>query len=428
MKKLIAVALLLLSCFLLFSCKERECEHKQLSSSLLAPTCDEEGYTLNVCTSCGAEFKTKYVPPLGHNTVESVFAPTCTDVGYTYYSCGCGYNYTSDYLPPIGHSYEAHTVEMKCESTGFTVYTCSVCNHSYKGDFVEATGHDMTETVYPPTKDTAGYTEHSCNNCDYIYKDDFVFLPDVYGGVKVKNTDVLFKGVDVSVYQHTPTADGYLPLDWNALKAAGVEFAILKAGSGKSGKDPVFEMNYADAKAAGIKVGAYFYSYATTQEELIAEAELLIALLDGKKFEYPIFFDIEDPSIAKIGDRKTLTQHCMTFIDKLRENGYYGALYCNRYWLEELLFGDVLRSYCDIWYARYPTNANSYIEDVYSWNFDIYGEQLGMWQYSQSGIIPDCGIPKNQTVDLNYCYKDYEKIIKKYGLNGYKNENLAIPK
>lgn len=427
MKKLFVVILLLLSCFLLFSCDESECEHLYLSSSLRAPTCDKEGYTSNVCTSCGAEFKTKYTPPTGHSITQSVFAPTCTDVGYTYYSCECGYSYTSNYLPPAGHSYVENVVAMECESAGYTEYVCSVCEHTYRGNYVEATGHQMHETIYLPTDDTAGYTEHSCENCDYIYKDDFVFLPDIYGGTKIKNTDVLYKGIDVSVYQHSSNADGYDPLDWAALKDAGVDFAILKAGSSKSGKDPVFEMNYADAKAAGVKVGAYFYSYATNEEELLSEVDLLLTLLEGKEFEFPVYFDLEDPSLEENGDKYTLTKYCMTFIDKLRENGYYGALYTNNKWITTLLCGDVLRAYCDIWYARYPTNANAQLDDVYTWSFEIYGEQLGMWQYSQTGIIPDCGIPKKQTVDLNYCYKDYESIIKKYGLNGYKNENIALP-
>ena len=425
MKKLIIALLLLLSCLFLFSCKEVECGHRYLTASLRAPTCDKEGYTSNVCVSCGAEFKTKYTLPLGHTITQTVFAPTCTDVGYTYYSCECGYNYTSDYLPPVGHSYTVQVIEMKCESTGYTQYTCSVCEHSYKGNFVEATGHIMSEEVYLPQKDAAGYTKHSCQNCDYIYKDDFIFFPDIYGGSKIKNTDILSKGIDVSVYQHTATADGYSPLDWNSLKNAGVEFAILKAGSGKGGVDPVFEMNYADAKAAGIKVGAYFYSYATNEEEIYEEVDLLLSLLKGKEFEYPIYFDLEDPSLMEKEDKDLLTQYCMAFIDRLRENGYYGALYTNNKWLTTLLHEDALRAYCDIWYARYPSYDKITMENDYAWNKESYGEQLGMWQYTQTGVIEGCGISKNQTVDLNYCYKDYEAIIKKYGLNGFKNDNIV---
>ena len=426
MKKLILALLLLLSCLFFFSCIAEDCEHKYLSSSLRVPTCDKEGYTSNVCTSCGAEFKTKYTLPTGHNIMQTVFAPTCTDVGYTYYSCECGYNYTSDYLPPAGHSYTEQIVPKKCESAGYTLYTCSACEHAYKGNFVEATGHQMSEKVYLPTEDTAGYTEHTCQNCDYIYKDDFVFFPDIYGGTKVKNTEILSKGIDVSIYQHTKTDDGYAPLDWVALKAAGVDFAILKAGSGKSGIDPVFEMNYADAKAAGIKVGAYFYSYATNEDEINAEVDLLLTLLAGKEFEYPIYFDLEDPSLTETGDKDLLTGYCMTFIDRLRENGYYGALYTNNKWITTLLHEDVLRAYCDIWYARYPSSDKITMENDYKWNNDLYGEQLGMWQYTQTGVIEGCGIPKNQTIDLNYCYKDYETIIKKYGLNGFKNDNIVV--
>ena len=75
--------------------------------------------------------------------------------------------------------------------------------------------------------------------------------------------------------------------------------------------------------------------------------------------------------------------------------------------------------YCDIWYARYPHTNKISPDEEFEWNSEKYGVQLGMWQYSSTGVFENCGIQKNQTVDLNYCYKDYESIIKRYGLNGF---------
>ena len=121
-----------------------------------------------------------------------------------------------------------------------------------------------------------------------------------------------------------------------------------------------------------------------------------------------------------------LTNFCITFIGKLRENGYYGALYTNKSWINDYLYGDVIRHYCDIWFAHYQTSANITLEDEFQWNYDSYGEQLGMWQYSSSGFIDGSGIAKNQPVDLNYCYKDYPSIIKKYGLNGYEVDSDIV--
>ena len=418
MKKLFFLIPLLCLPLFLFSCNE-ECEHNHLAAKLIEPTCDSEGYTLNTCVDCSAEFKSDYVLPLGHSIAETVFAPTCADVGYTYYSCECGYNYTANYTPPVGHTYTETVHEVTCEAAGYTEYTCSVCAHSYKGKFVNTEGHKLSAVEHLPTKDTVGYTQYTCEICKLSYASDFVFYSDVYGSGYVENTAVLAQGIDVSVYQHYATSTDYKPLNWTAIRDAGIDFAILKAGSKKSGMDPVFEMNYADAKAVGMDVGAYFYCYATTEDELREELSLLLGWLEGKQFEYPIYFDLEDPSLEKEENKEMLTKFCMLFVSTLRENGYYGALYSNNAWLTTYLYGETVKAYCDVWYARYPTMDKASLEDTYTWNAEKYGNQLGMWQYSSTGVIPDSNIPKSQTVDLNYAYKDYPSVIKKYGFNGF---------
>ena len=94
-------------------------------------------------------------------------------------------------------------------------------------------------------------------------------------------------GIDVSKHQGV--------IDWSKVKT---DFAILRAGFGRyaSQKDPQFERNYAGAKAAGIPVGAYWYSYARSAEEAREEAKACLQVLQGKQFEFPIYFDIEDCS------------------------------------------------------------------------------------------------------------------------------------
>jgi GH25 family lysozyme M1 (1,4-beta-N-acetylmuramidase) len=393
-----------------------------LTSKIVPPTCEKEGYTLNICVDCEAEFKTDYVLPLGHSIKETVFAATCTESGYTQRYCECGYKYATAFLPPLGHNLTSEKTEPTCESAGYTEYTCSTCQYSYRGDIISAPGHDITHTTFIPTKDSVGYTKYECNTCHIIYNDDFILYSDIFEDAFTDNTTVLAQGIDVSMYQHAQVGGEYTPLNWKAIKAAGVDFAILKAGSKKS-KDPVFEMNYLDAKAAGIEVGAYFYSYAKTEEELLAEIDLLLSWLDGKQFEYPIYFDLEDASIAQDSDKDTLTSFCMTFINALRDNGYYGALYTNEKWLSTYIHGDALKNFCDVWYSRYPTSDAATLADSFSWNVEKYGKQLGMWQYTQSGTIANSGIKNGQTVDFNYAYKDYSSIIKKYNLNGFTEEN-----
>lgn len=104
------------------------------------------------------------------------------------------------------------------------------------------------------------------------------------------------KGIDVSQYQQN--------IDFKKVKASGVDFVIIRAGFGKyaNQKDPCFESHYKAAKAAGLKVGAYWYSYAATVEDAKAEAQTCINAIKGKTFEYPIYFDLEERSqFARVG-------------------------------------------------------------------------------------------------------------------------------
>ncbi len=361
---------------ILSSC-DIECAHEYLTANIVAPTCDTEGYTSNTCVKCSKEFKTNYTQPTGHTITETVFAPTCSEEGYTYYSCPCGYNYKANNLHPTGHTYTSAKTEVTCASAGYTEYTCTVCGHSYKGDFVSATGHDMKKTVYPPTKDKVGYTEYVCSVCSHSYQDDFEFYSDAYGGGTVVGSSVVAKGIDVSKHQNAVSGSSYSSLNWNAIRSAGVDFAILRAGY-IDNKDPVFDMNYDGAKAAGIAVGAYFYSYASDEAELDEEISQLLGWLEGKQFEYPIYLDIEDKSLEDDTQKEILTRVCMKFVTVMRENGYYGAIYTNNRWLSNYLYGDALKGFCDIWYSRYPHLNKVTLEDKFEWNTAEYGDQLSM--------------------------------------------------
>ena len=238
-----------------------------------------------------------------------------------------------------------------------------------------------------------------------------------------ENQTILAKGVDVSMWQHTVRTDGsYAPLNWSLIREAGFDFAILKAGSTirgtAGGKDPVFEMNYRDAKSVGMELGVYFYTYASTPQGIKDDALMLISWLQDKQLEYPVYFDLEDPSLASLG-KDTLTEFCDIFISTLQENGFYGALYSNNSWLTEYLHQDTLRNVYDIWYARYPSSSEDSVLPTasYTWNTEKYGTHMGLWQYTQYGVIE--GID-GVSFDFNYAYRDYPALIQKFGYNGYK--------
>lgn len=199
-------------------------------------------------------------------------------------------------------------------------------------------------------------------------------------------------GIDVSKYQGV--------IKWSKVKT---DFAILRAGFGCSERqeDPMFERNYMYAKAAGIPVGAYWYSYAMRVEEARAEAEACIQVLRGKQFEYPIYIDIEDKTQGNLG-KAALTEICEAFCDTLEKAGYFAGVYASTYWYMHKLDHARLAGRYTIWLADYRADYNKTLK-------------RDMHQYTSSGRV--VGIPWQ--VDLDVCTLDFPVIIKKAGLNGY---------
>ena len=386
-----------------------ECRHESFSQSLIEPTCSTEGYTLNKCNDCSYEFKSDITEKTEHVFSSLSIAPTCSAEGYTLNYCLCGYSYSSLFTPSTEHSLECTSFAPTCTEQGYSLYTCKTCDYSFKSDFTPPLGHSFEATRYLPTATKAGYTSYSCE-CSYSYIGDRVYYSDILESAYTDNTAVLSRGIDVSRWNHQiDTSSGeYLPLDWKRIKSEGFDFVILKAGSTRSGIEPTFKMDYEGAKAAGLAVGAYFYTYSSTLAGVLKDAQLLVSILSGKQFEYPIYFDLEDPSLSSLG-KNHLSEMCTVFLEELQRNGYYAGLYTNHTWLTTILDTPKIVSLFDVWYARYPGT------DLPVWNEEKYGRQLGMWQYTQSGVIS--GIAGE--FDFNYSYKNYSEIMKKWGLNGY---------
>lgn len=208
------------------------------------------------------------------------------------------------------------------------------------------------------------------------------------------------KGIDVSQYQGN--------IDFAKVKAAGIKFVIIRAGYGKSvtQKDPYFEQNYKNAKAAGLNVGAYWYSYATSAADATTEAKACMTVISGKKFEYPIFFDLEERSQFNKG-KAFCDGLVKAFCGELEKCGYFAGLYISRSPLQSYISGDIAKRYT-LWVAEYANKLN-------------YSGAYAMWQYSSTGKIN--GI--NGNVDCNYCYVDYPTTIKNGGFNGYKKQNAT---
>lgn len=205
-------------------------------------------------------------------------------------------------------------------------------------------------------------------------------------------------GVDISKYNGN--------VNMRVAKQSGVEFVILKAGSGARGEDPYFQTNYKNAKAVGMPVGAYWYSYAMNVSEAKGEAIRFLKLLSGKQFEYPVYLDFEDPSQRNIS-RSTKTDMAIAFMDILEKNGYYTGLYSSGDWINNKFDRARMKSY-DVWIAHWYVNTPRCYRSY------------GMWQYTNKKQVP--GVPSTGEggVDANYAFIDYPNVIKTAGLNGFK--------
>lgn len=215
---------------------------------------------------------------------------------------------------------------------------------------------------------------------------------DFYKYFGISKTDKpLSNGIDLSCHNGS--------IDWTKVKA---DFVILRAGYGKesSQKDNRFEEYYAGAKANGIPVGAYWYSYAMSIEEAIQEAEVFISTIKGKQFEYPLFYDVEESKQFALGKEK-LSAIIRAFLERVEAAGYFVGLYGSASSLTTHTADDIKRKYA-IWLAHWCDSTN-------------YSDAYGIWQHSCKGKVD--GISGD--VDLDKCYVDYPERIKTKGLNGY---------
>ena len=188
---------------------------------------------------------------------------------------------------------------------------------------------------------------------------------------------------------------------WDTLKNQ-VKFVILRAGIGQGGTDSVYEKYYKKCKEIGMPVGAYWYAKATTVKGARQEANYFLAKLKGKKFEFPVYYDVEEPAVLDTG-ADNVNALITTFCGEIEKHGYYCGLYCSTNYLNNLIFDEVKNKYA-IWVAH--------------WNVDwpTYKGPFGIWQYTSDGHMD--GV-ESERVDLDLALVNYEPIIKFLGKNGY---------
>lgn len=190
------------------------------------------------------------------------------------------------------------------------------------------------------------------------------------------------KCLDVSTWQGD--------IDFNKVKSSGYNYVIIRAGYGNeaSQKDNKFESNYKKAKAAGLKVGAYWFSYAMSPSEAIQEAKACLSCLGNKKFDMPIYFDMEySPAITQLSNT-TLTNMAINFCETVKKSGHSVGVYAS----------------ASVFAYSYTINYDKLVNYGYSiwnaeWN-DTYSIKCDVWQYTDCAKVN--GISTN--VDCSYIY------------------------
>lgn len=202
------------------------------------------------------------------------------------------------------------------------------------------------------------------------------------------------KGIDVS--QHNGE------IDFKAVRNDGIKFVIIRAGYGNdiSQKDKQFESNYKKAKAAGLKIGVYWFSYARTAAEAEKEARVCLSVLNKREIDLPVFFDWENDSLRYCKEngvnitKAKVTGFANRFMKRIRKDGYGAGLYSNVDYLTNYFQYDKLEN-CPLWVASWgSTKPKKYSGAM-------------LWQYTDSANVK--GI--SGLVDMNIFYSDFSEKV-----------------
>ncbi len=216
---------------------------------------------------------------------------------------------------------------------------------------------DKAEPVYSGWRTTGGKTYYYSSTTHEPVTgiqsiDDKLYYFDADGVLQKGKTF----GVDVSKYQKN--------IDWEQIKKAGVSFVIVRIGyrgygaSGTLVLDPMFEEHFTNVKNAGLKVGVYFFSQATTEEEAKEEAFACAYVLNGRKLDYPIFFDTEASGASNGSGRadglgmEDRTKCAIAFCEEVKAQGYKPGVYASTLWYRKRVNLNSLKKYT-IWNAHY---------------------------------------------------------------------------
>lgn len=231
-----------------------------------------------------------------------------------------------------------------------------------------------------PTEPTTNLAANPYTPDDFSYAGDYMTC--------TAGTSTL--GIDVSEWQGQ--------IDWQQVRDAGVEFVMIRIGwrgseQGLLTQDSMAQTYYEGAKAAGLRVGGYFFSQAINPEEAVEEAQFVLDVTAGWQLDMPLAYDWEyisaDSRTAGV-DNDTLTACAAAFCSYIEQAGYESMLYFNTHHAVHRLDLEALADY-GFWFAQYDHNLDT-------------DYRVDLWQYTDTGSVP--GIEGNVDINLHFTYEE----------------------
>ena len=253
-----------------------------------------------------------------------------------------------------------------------------------------ALGVGVTYSIYKNKPTTKEFDEIQIQ-IDKIEKHD----ANIINTLEVEEISKTTKGIDVSGWQGN--------INWEKVKAAGIEFAMIRIGtrklvSGEIVEDSYFEQNIKGANAADVPVGVYFYSTAKNELEVLEEATFVLNKIKDYKITYPVAYDLEafgENRLKNVSDER-INYNALIFLNYFKSHGYQGMLYGNKTALTTHWNLNRFENY-KIWFAHYIDETD-------------YEGRYDMWQYTDAGEVD--GIYGYLDLNIaNFAYQEVSKTI-----------------
>lgn len=370
----------------------------------------------NICDRCGATIAVQHT----HSYNSVVTAPTCTEKGYTTYTCTAGDDsYVSDYTDALGHADEnGDGLCDRCGTSMGTTPTPAEPETPTPSEGTESQGVDTSaavrssaqlrlvtaavvdrivydtssapvydtssEPVYETTTQVTGYKYTGWQTLEgatyYFDKNgNKVTGTQTIQGIQYTFSDEGVRsgtiGIDVSKYQSS--------INWTKVKNAGINFVMIRCGyrgygSGVLVKDSMFASHITGAKAAGLRVGVYFFSQAITEAEAVEEASMAVKLARQYGINMPIAIDSEyahgGSGRADGLSKSERTKITIAFCNTVASAGYKPMVYASKSWFSSHLNVSQFPSSYRIWVAHYAASCG------YTGRYDI-------WQNTSKGSV-----------------------------------------